>query len=455
MRQWVSGIFLVAALTTSYAARAQGGAPAEASPGRVTFTKDILPILQAYCQDCHRPGQIAPMSLIEYAEVRPWAKAIRTAVAERKMPPFHANAPLGHFQDDNRLAEAQIDLITRWIDADAPRGDLKDAPPRPAWAGLEWVLGTPDLVLEFPEYTSKGNDADEEILLYSDHVFPQEVWVQAIEFKSTNYRVIHHTGINGVDPGFFVPEDRTLDSHDEHLAKFGGKSNGGGALMAHKNHLYTWLPGQRVERRLAGDAFRIGAGERIVMQTHIAPTAEPVTFKISLGLEMMDGELYNESQIQVSFMRNLRVPPRDPKYVVTEWKQFGRDSLVTGFNVHMHLRGKSSSIRFHYLDGRVETVFDVPQYSFDWQRVYFLQKPYMVPAGTKIEYTAEWDNSANNPLNPDPAAEVVWGGLTTDEMYGGTVLYTVPRKEPLRIVNGVATTPTVGRSNAGGATVHE
>ncbi len=191
------------------------------------------------------------------------------------------------------------------------------------------------------------------------------------------------------------------------------------------------------------------------MQTHIAPTAERVTFKISLGLEMMDGELKTETLGKLSFMKQLRVPPGDPKYVVTEWKQFGTDSLVTGFNVHMHLRGKSSNIRFHYLDGRVETVFDVPQYSFDWQQVYFLQKPYMVPAGTKIEYTAEWDNSANNPLNPDPAAEAVWGGLTTDEMYGGTVLYTVPRKEPLRIVNGVATTPTGGQSNAGGATVHE
>ena len=105
------------------------------------------------------------------------------------------------------------------------------------------------------------------------------------------------------------------------------------------------------------------------------------------------------------------------------------------------MRGKSSSIKFHYPDGNSETVFDLPHYNFDWQRVYFLTKPFRVPAGTKIEYTAEWDNSVNNPLNPDPTAEVIWGGHTADEMYGGTVLYTVGRPAPLHIVNGVAVPP--------------
>jgi len=404
--------------------------------GEPTFSKDVLPILQKHCQECHRPEQIAPMSLLNYAQVRPWAKAMRKSVADRTMPPYSVNAPLGHFKDDLRLTEDEVNTVTRWVDAGAPEGNPADAPPPLDWASKEWWMGKPDMVLEFPEFTSKPNGKDEELLLFSDHVFPQNTWVQAFEFKSSDYTVVHHAGLNSADDKLFVPEDLILDSDDPHLDKFGGSSNGGLPLFV-QTRLYTWLPGQHLEERPKGEGVRIPKGNRIVIQTHIAPTTEAKPIKISLGIRFVNGPLLLNGGIRVSDMKFLKVPPAAPSYVERERRKFGSDATVTAFAVHMHLRGKSSQIIFHYPDGRSETVLDVPRFDFNWQRIYYLAKPMQVPKGTEIEYIAEWDNSPENPLNPDPTAEVIWGGRTTDEMYGGNVYFSVERLHPLQVENGL------------------
>lgn len=351
------------------------------------------------------------------------------------MPPFNANAPLGHFQSDGRLTDGQIDLLVRWIDTGAPEGNPADAPPPVTWDSAGWALGTPDMVLEFPEYTSKTNNTDEEVLLFSDHVFDRHTWIQAIELKSTDYRILHHAGIVSANDKFFVPEDRILDSTDEHLDKFGGASNGGLQLVA-QNFLYTWLPGQRVQRRPDGEGFHIAKGERLVIQTHIAPSAEAVPLKISLGLKFVNGDLRAHSKEVVVWMTDLRVPPGAPSYVLSQWKDVVAQMAVSGFNVHMHLRGKSAQIVFHYPDGRSETVLDVPHYDFNWQRLYILSTPMSVPAGTRIQFIGEWDNSPNNPRNPDPTKEVIWGGKTTDEMYSANVYFSEQRQYPVRVADG-------------------
>ncbi len=400
-----------------------------------TFTRDVLPILQTHCQECHRPNQIAPMSLLDYTQTRPWAKAMRKAVADRTMPPYSVNAPLGHFKGDLRLTDEEISIVTRWVDANAPEGSPADAPAPLDWEAREWWMGKPDMVLEFPEFTSKTNNKDEELLIYSDYVFPQNTWIQAFEFKTNDYTVVHHAGLNSADDKLFVPEDRVLDSEDEHLDKFGGESNGGLPLFV-QSRLYTWLPGQHVEERPVGEGFRILKGHRIVIQVHIAPTTEARPIKISLGVRFVNGKLVNNSGVRVSDMKFLKVPPSAPSYIEREWRQFGSDATVTAFNVHMHLRGKSSQIIFHYPDGHSETVLDVPRYDFNWQRTYHLTKPMHVPKGTQIEYIAEWDNSADNPVNPDPTVEVLWGARTVDEMYGGNVHFFVERLHPLEVVNG-------------------
>ncbi len=420
-------------------ASAQGGKAAvdPASTVAATFARDVLPILQKHCQECHRPNRVAPMSLIEYSEVRPWAKAIRNSVVSRTMPPFHVNAPLGHFKDDIRLTDEQIATIAKWVDTGAPQGNPADAPPAVVWPSGEWLLGDPDLVLPYPVYSPNTNNLDEVIVFFSDYVFPQETWVQSFEFKATNYRVLHHAGVYSVGPEFFVPEDKVLNTDDEHLSKFGGKSSGSFALMKDKPHLYTWLPGQQFNRRAEGDGFRIKAGNRLVIQLHVAPTTEAIQFQISLGLHFVNGEITTDTIPKLGRLKDFSIPPGAPAHRLRTEIGFDQARTVIGFNAHMHVRGKSTSIVFHYPDGRTETVFDLPHYNFDWQRDYYLAKPMQVPAGTRAEFIAEWDNSVANPLNPDPAAEVKWGAHNTDEMYDGLVYATGAREKPLRVVKGI------------------
>jgi hypothetical protein len=397
------------------------------------FTKDILPILQEKCQVCHRPNQIAPMSLLTYDEVRPWVKSIAKEVTSKNMPPFHANSPKDYFKDDTRLSDAEIKTIADWANGGAPRGDGALAPKPIDWARKPWLMGKPDQVLDFPEFEVTSDGVDDYILFYSDYVFPEDTWVQAIEFKSSNYQVVHHAGIFAVDSRIKVPENfMLLNTDGERDDLVVNKS----LALIKQNFLYTWLPGQGIEYRDEGQGYLIHKGERFIIQVHFAPSDVPVKCDLQLGLEFVDGEINAENISLASIMSTLVVPANDPNYEVIQHARFLQDVTVKSFVVHMHLRGKSSKFVFHYEDGRSETVFDVPKYNFDWQRVYHLTDPFEIPKGTQVEFIGVWDNSAGNPLNPDPNIDSVWGMKTSDEMYGGTIHYTVDLDEPIPIKNG-------------------
>jgi hypothetical protein len=375
------------------------------------------------------------MSLLKYEEVRPWAKGIRNVVSEGTMPPFHAKSPLGTFDNDNRLTPEQIQTMVRWVDAGAPRGNPADAPPPAEFPSGDWSLGEPDIILEFPEYTSKTNNIDEEILLFSDQIFANRTWIQAFEFKTSDYRVVHHAGVFAVDRDFIVPPDLVLDSEDEYIDKFSGP--GAAVELLGQEHMFTWLPGQRIQPWAEGAGIVVPKGSRIVIQTHIPPMTEAIPFKATLGIWLVDGVVNVLSSEKAAEMKDLVVPPGEPDYVKRQELQFHAEATVYGYTVHMHLRGESSQIIFHYPDGTSEVAFDLPRFDFDWQRIYWLNEPKVVPAGTRIEFVAEWDNSPGNPLNPDPTAEVIWGGHTSDEMYGGHVFYSIARKKPIRVENGI------------------
>jgi mono/diheme cytochrome c family protein len=422
-----SAALLLALCAISVVARADDDAQSNAP----TFTRDVLPILQRHCQECHRPGQVGPMSLLTYAETRPWAKAIRDAVTARAMPPFHANAPLGTFQNDQRLTEDEIAAVTRWVDTAAPQGDPDAAPHPVEWPSAEWTRGEPDLVLEFPEYQAPAETTDQQVLFFSDKVFDNQTWVKAFELRATDYRAVHHVGVFVFEKDIEVPKGRVRKIPDEEM---------GGFIFEHRN-LYTWLPGQRAETLPEGSAFVIRRGERVVLQTHMPPLTESSPVKLSLGIWLYTGTLNISNEDITAFNYDLAIPAGEPNYVARKTITFGHDATITGYNVHMHLRGKSSQILFHYPDGTSEVAFDLPRYSFDWQRRYWLAEPKPVPAGTQMEFVGVWDNSADNPLNPDPTIPVEWGRRTVDEMYTGMVYFSRPRVNVREIVNGIVTEP--------------
>jgi hypothetical protein len=366
------------------------------------------------------------MSLLTYQETRPWAKGIREAVAERTMPPFHADAPLGHFRNDPRLSDAEIATVLRWVDAGAPRGNPEHAPPPKEWPTGDWTRGEPDLVIEFPEYTSVPDQVDRRVLLYSDELFDDQMWADAFELRASDYRLVHHVGVFNIDKKDSVPERGIEELREEDTDEF----------VFGKRNVFTWLPGQLTETRPPGSAFLIRKRTRFVLQVHIPPTDQASPIKVSLGVWRYNGAITRTNETAGSFMFDLVVPAGNPNYVSSETLTIHRDVTVTGFNVHMHLRGKSSEIRFHYPDGHTETVFRLPRFDFDWQRRYWLSKPLSVPAGTQFEFIGVWDNSADNPFNPDPTADVTWGRRTVDEMYTGLVYFSVERNKVAKVVDG-------------------
>lgn len=433
IRDWYLNALLVAAIgAITFGAGADETPPASTPSlsSKPTYSRDVLPILQDHCQSCHRPSQSAPMSLTSYEEVRPWAKAIRKAVTQREMPPFAATGPIGRYIDDPRLTEAQIATIAQWVDQGSPRGNPEHAPPPKEWGDTPWPLGQPDLVLEYPRVELGPRDSDLYLIVHNDHIFETDLWIRAIDFLPLNFENVHHAGIfavhgdDPIPPGFV--EDKGFEKRK---------------LLFQRQPLRTWLPGSRARLAPEGHAVRLSKGDRIVVQNHYAPGDEVVVDKTRIGLYFANGLINKERKAIASFMFPIEIPPEEPNYEYRERIPISTDAHVLGFEVHMHLRGKWSKILFHFPDGRVDTALHIPEWDFDWQRFYYLDEPIEVPKGTVAEFIAVWDNSAENPLNPDPAQTVTWGSDTTDEMYGGVVSYEPiePRENPIFVKNGRVT----------------
>lgn len=404
---------------------AAGGVVAAENEQTVTYSKDVAPILENRCVVCHRTGQIAPMSLRSYAEVRPWAKAIAQRVAAREMPPFHAAGPIGRYKNDPRLTDEEVRTIVAWVEEGATRGDPAHLPERRVFQSKEWFLGPPDIVLTFAKYTVRRDGKDDNVLLYTDYVFEEDLWVKGSELNPSNDRVVHHANVFIVPPKAEVPD--SLVTHDRmNIAKFD-------ALLA-------WTPGLNPSLLPGRQAIKITKGSRLVMQTHFAPTSDTIEEETAIGLYFADGVVDpNGYKNLASLMPDLVVEPHDDHSLHTDRQEFRSDALVTHFKFHMHYRGKSCMVVFHYPDGTSETAIDVPTWDFDWQQEYHLNEPIRVPKGTVAEFVGVWDNSAANPLNPDPSKRVKWGLRSRDEMYGGNVYYTPADTDPqafLTVSNG-------------------
>ena len=408
-----------------------------------TFTKDVLPILQERCQTCHRPGQIAPMSFMDYPSVRPWAKAIRKAVRKRLMPPFAATGPIGYFQDDLRLSEEEITTLSAWVDGGTPRGAPQDAPPPVEWTSQIGRIADPDIILRFPSVTSEPNNQDHWVLIYSDHIFEEETWIESWELIATDKSLIHHSGSKAVDETFYVPDELILHGRVRDLMRLGRQMGENINYMTQNTSLGLWLPGTGIQHR-PGSVFRIGPGERVVLQAHIAPTPEARTTDLSIALRLADGSLETGLAHTAIRFKTMKIPPGVPDYTLRGRQLIAEDGMLRSIRIHMHERGKSAKVILHYPNGNASTVLKIPRWDFDWQRMYHLAKPISVPAGTIMEAVAVWDNSENNPNNPDPNAVVTYGPLTSDEMFSAVAFLNYDRQTgPLifdagRLVSGDA-----------------
>jgi peroxiredoxin len=365
----------------------------------VTYSREIARILQDRCVVCHRDGEIAPFALTSYDEVAGWATMIDEVVREGRMPPWHASDPVGRFANDVRLSPEQKQAIRRWVRAGAPEGDPKDLPePRQFITG--WQIPEPDLVLAVQKQPFQVPASGE--VRYQNFVvdpgFTEDKWVRAAECRFGNRAVVHHM-IAFIRPPSAGPRS-------DHAV---------GSLW-----LVAAAPGTPPLNLPEGLAKLVPAGSQLIFQVHYTPNGTPQEDQSHLGLVFADAKsVRREVGTWRAANTEFAIPPGESNYEVKATHKFRKDVLLLTTFPHMHLRGKSFRFEAEYPGGDREVLLDVPQYDFGWQNSYEFSSPRRIPAGTRLTCTAIFDNSWDNPNNPDATATVRWGDQTWEEMMAG------------------------------------
>jgi hypothetical protein len=384
-----------------------------------TYYADVEPVLMQHCQSCHRPGEIGPMPLLTYEQARPWAKSIKNAVALKKMPPWFADPGTGHFSNDRSLTPQEISTIAAWADGGAPAGDA--SAPRPARTFLDgWNIPQPDVVLSMREpFRVPARASLDYQYIVIPTGFTEDKWVTGVEVRPGDRRVVHHVQVFIREPGSrwmlpakpYVPyapnpEGRTDVSR---LVDASGSNT---------QTLVIYSPGIPPAEWKRGQAKRIPAGSDLVMQVHYTSAPEDHSDLTRIGLVFADEKPKQNVLTLIAANVSFKIPAMAANYVVRASQPIPNDGYLIRLFPHMHLRGKSMEYRL--VDGeRSTTLLKVSNYDFAWQLTYDLAEPIPVKRGMRIDVIATFDNSANNPHNPDPSKNVVWGEQSWEEMAQG------------------------------------
>ena len=405
----------------------------------VTFNKDVLPILQQKCQVCHRPGEIGPMPLTTYQATRPWARAIKTAVMTKKMPPWFADPQYGHFANEKRLTDAEISTIVSWVDAGAPEGEEKGKP-APVTFRDGWNI-RPDLVFQMPKpmkIPAKGTVEYTYITVSAP--FKEDTWISAGEIRPSDRSHVHHViamvrpkgskwmaqAQLGAEP--FAPgPTRQADML---------RAVGGDMSVLTSEFFVGYVPGMEAQRFDVDRSARlIPAGADIVLEVHYTTNGKESEDQTKVGLEVAAGPPERLFLSLAAAQPGLQIAPGDPNAEAKATVKFGQPVDLVYMQPHMHLRGKDMRIDARYPDGKEQTLLNVPRYDFNWQIVYYQKQPLRLPKGTELHLTAHWDNSAGNKWNPDPTATVRWGDQSWQEMLSAPMAVIVDRTiDPKKVV---------------------
>ncbi len=407
---------------------AAGTAAAQTSAPAPTFSKDIAPIFQAKCQECHQPNSIAPMSLISYQESRPWARAIKDRVARKQMPPWHIDQSVGvtRFKNDMSLSEAQIETIVRWVDAGAPQGDPKDLPaPKPLvtdneWEGVRDGFGQPDLVIRSTEYKMPAVGQDVWYRPMQDLPITEPRWVKMVEIRPTNMKarkIVHHSiaylvlndDPDAVNTGTVQLARRPRSSRED--------------LVNRRPQLMEWAIGKGYDLFREGTGKLIVPGEKISWDQHLHAVGEEINAGSEIALWYYPkGQEPKKRSYLIGFtgLRQrefLDIPPNSIAY--TEgFTALKENTMITNFQPHFHLRGKAMKVEAILPDGSRQIVSYVGNFNFNWMTNYIYEDDAspIFPKGTLIQVSAWYDNTTANKDNPDPEQWVGYGDRTVDEM---------------------------------------
>ncbi|HWE51805.1 MAG TPA: hypothetical protein VG273_18570 [Bryobacteraceae bacterium] len=405
-----------------------------------TFSKDIAPLFFKDCATCHRPGEIAPMSLLSYQDARPWAKSIKARIASGQMPPWQSDDPHGTFLNDRRLSEAEKSLIIRWVDAGAPQGNAKDMPPAPKFPE-GWQIGKPDAVFSMAKpYEVPATGTVEYQYFTVPSNFTEDKWIQAIEVRAGARSVVHHILVYAKDPSYKGPR---RDAFTVAVPDMSKRQRPAGSPPPQQQRQLTpeealrrdpgtlvgmMAPGTNPMVFKPGTAMKIPAGSLLTFQIHYTVNGK-TAMEDQSSVGMIFAKTPPQQEVRDTYFANptLVLPAGAPDVAVPSAIVFTEDSHITGMVPHTHLRGKTWEDRLVYPDGHTQVILSVPTYDFNWQTLYEFATPLAVPAGTRLETVAHYDNSANNKANPDPTKTVHWGDQTFEEMQFTALLYTVDK----------------------------
>jgi peroxiredoxin/mono/diheme cytochrome c family protein len=418
----------------------------------VTYSNQIARIFQERCIECHRPGQIGPFALQSYDDAVGWSEMIDEVVRDGRMPPWHPEPGVGHFLNDISLTQDEKDLIYKWVAAGAPQGDPKDLPAPKEFPEGKWMIpGGPDAVFHITdEPVDVPAEGTVEYRYYVvDTGFKEDKWVKVAEALPDNRGVVHHIIVFMKPPGRALfgsgggRQGAASQTSDDNLraadGETAGKENaedarrrtGRGAARGEASFgmLCGFAPGTRPYVLPDGMAKLIPAGSQLVFQMHYTPNGSPQKDRSSVGIKFCDPSEVIKYRVATANATNalFKIPPGDPNYKVESERTYGGDALLISVFPHMHLRGKSFHYELIYPDGRKETVMNMPRYDFNWQTSYVFSEPVKLSKGTTMHCTAYFDNSADNPYNPDPEIAVRWGDQTWEEMMIGWFDIAVPK----------------------------
>jgi hypothetical protein len=440
-------------------------------PPTVTFTQDVLPILQKNCQSCHRPGQVAPMSLLTYQEARPWARAIKNAVTLKKMPPWFADPGSGHFTNDRSLSQRDIDTLAKWAEAGAVEGDPHAAPPPIEWPRDGWTI-QPEVVMELPPHEVPAKGVLEWELIAFPAPFSGDTWLTSMEILPGDASVVHHicfsfekhkpsTVYNRYE-WVHVPRDGAGNptpgntGFDELPNMLTASRNVGSSEVSlrpghpslKQTNDFCFIPGNSVDDYRAWHAGKlVPAGSDIIFSLHYTATGKPTVDRTRIGFTVAKTPPEKKFVVQgagedtpviaptaastravfaSTYNPDFAIPPNDGDYLAPPMEiVFLKKVELVRLRPHAHVRGKSAQYKVRFPDGREEILLNVPHYDFNWQLAYGLSVN--LPEGSRMRIEFRYDNSAGNKNNPDPSRWVYQGFQSWEEMMAPNLGFLVDR----------------------------
>ena len=408
--------------------------PAATAGGVVTFNKDVLPLLQRHCQECHRPGEAAPMSFLTYKDARPWAAAIRQAVLSHKMPPWNADPAYGKFSNERKLSQAEVTILSTWAQTGALEGDANAAPPPRAFA-TGWTIGKPDVIIDMgSDYQVPARGTVEYTYFAVPTGFKEDKWIEKVEVRPSARSVVHHAVLYARAPGSkafeFVQHGMGIvapkEAPEPHKPDVGEGQFYGLTERGNVEMIGVYVPGGDAYVTRPGQARLVKAGSDLIFQMHYTANGKQTVDRTSVGIVFAKQPPRERVVNTFIFNPDMHVPPQEPNHRVDATVKVLEDVKVQSFFPHMHVRGKAMEYFVTYPTGETQMLCRVPRYDFNWQMTYQLATPVLLPKGTQIRVSAWYDNSPNNPFNPDPKSDVYWGEQTWEEMLAGFMDFAIP-----------------------------